>query len=122
MGTQGMMSLRGSIVRPYGIAISREMPRPPETAQLGWKGRLRQHALVHTIAQRTGRSSRSRGASLDFHYAGNGYHYEADEVRACVQRGALESAEMPLADSIQVAATADMIRSALRKESTEKPA
>jgi predicted dehydrogenase len=116
LGSDGMIGVRGSVVRPYGLTVSNEAPRPFEEAQLGLKGKLRQHALVHTIAQRTGRSSRSRGTPLDFHYAGNGYHYEADEVRTCVEAGALESSIMPLSDSIAVAATADAIRQSIRTQ------
>jgi predicted dehydrogenase len=117
-GTEGMIGLRGSIVRPYGLEVSHEAPRRPEEPQFGWRGRLRQHALVHHIAQRTGRSSRSRGRSLGYRYAGNGYHYEADEVRACLERGAGESEIMPLTDSIAVASTADLIRKAIRGQAT----
>jgi predicted dehydrogenase len=113
LGSEGMLSVRGSIVRPYGLNVSREAPRPPEEVQFGWKARLRQHALVHQIAQRTGRSSRSRINRLDHRYAGNGYHYEADEVRACVERRAGESSVMPLSDSIAVASTVDSIRRAI---------
>lgn len=116
LGSEGMIRVRGSIVRPYGLEIAREAPRRPEEAQLGWRGRLRQHGLVHQIAQRLGRSSRSRGQRTDFRYAGNGYHYEADEVRACVERGAVESAVMPLDDSIAVASTADAARRAIRNQ------
>ena len=36
-------------------------------------------------------------------YSGNGYHYEADEVRACIERGVTESGIMPLNESIAVA-------------------
>jgi predicted dehydrogenase len=118
LGTEGMIGVRGSIVRPYGLEFSHEAPRSHEAPQLGWQARIRQHPLVHHIAQRTGRSSRSRGRSLDYRYAGNGYHYEADEVRACVERGAGESAVMPLNDSIAVAATADVIRTAIRGQAT----
>jgi predicted dehydrogenase len=114
LGTQGMLGVRGSIVRPYGLSITNESPRHPETAQFGWKARLRQHALIHHIAQRTDRSSRQHGRALDYRYAGNGYHYEADEVRACIARGARDSEVMPLRDSIAVATTADAIRSAIR--------
>lgn len=116
LGSEGMIRARGSIVRPHGLDMSHEAPRRAEEAQFGWRARLRQHGLVHQIAQRTGRSSRSRGRRLDFRYAGNGYHYEADEVRACLARGAVESAVMPLNDSIAVAATADMIRQAIRNQ------
>lgn len=116
LGTQGMIGVRGSIVRPHGLNVARETPLRSEQAQFGWKARLRQHGLVHHIAQRTGRSSRSRGTRLDHRYLGNGYHYEADEVRACVERGASESAVMPLDDSIAVATTADAIRAAIRNQ------
>jgi predicted dehydrogenase len=118
LGTDGMIGVRGSIVRPHGLSVSHEAPRGAEQTQFGWKARLRQHAFVHNIAQRMGRSSRSQGDVLDFRYAGNGYHYEADEVRNCVARGAGESAVMPLSDSIAVATTADMIRAAIRKQAT----
>ncbi|HWK75552.1 MAG TPA: Gfo/Idh/MocA family oxidoreductase [Povalibacter sp.] len=117
LGSDGMISVRGSIVRPYGLHISHETPRRAEQAQYGWRARARQHGLVHNIAQRTGRSSRGRGRRFDYRYAGNGFHYEADEVSACVRRGALESANMPLSDSIAVAATSDTIRQALSNES-----
>ncbi|HEY5810144.1 MAG TPA: Gfo/Idh/MocA family oxidoreductase [Povalibacter sp.] len=114
LGTEGMLSARGSIVRPHGFAMSREPPRGYEEAQFGWRARLRQHGLVHQMAQRMDRSSRSRGARVDHRYTGNGYHYEADEVRACVRRGSVESSVMSLNDSIAVATTADTIRAAIR--------
>jgi predicted dehydrogenase len=120
LGTEGMIGVRGSIVRPYGLDVTHEAPRRPEQPQFGWHARVRQHALVHNIAQRAGRSSRSRGSRLDYRYAGNGYHYEADEVRACVERGAGESAVMPLSDSIAVASTVDMIRKAIRSQATAR--
>lgn len=114
LGAEGMIGLRGSIVRPNGLTLSQEAPRPHEKSVFGWRARLRQHALVHRIAQLTGRSSRGRGKQLNYHYEGNGYHYEADEVRACVRRGAVESVVMPLNDSVAVATTVDSIRLAVR--------
>ncbi|GLS17213.1 putative oxidoreductase [Labrys miyagiensis] len=113
LGTGGMLGMRGSIVRPHGLNLAQEAPRGPDQAQFGWRSRLRQNAFVHQVAQRTGRSSRSRGTRLDQFYAGNGYHYEADEVRICIERGSLESVIMPLDDSIAVAATTDTIRKAI---------
>lgn len=120
MGTDGMIGLRGSIVRPHGLDVSRERPRVPEHAHFGWRARLRQNALVHTIAQLAGRSSRGRGKRLHVRYRGNGYHYEADEVRACIERGAGESAVMPLNDTIAVASTADMIRASMRPQAMSR--
>ena len=114
MGTEGMIGVRGSIVRPCGLDVALEKPRLREEAQFGWKARLRQHPLIHQIAQRTGRSSRSHSKRFNFPYDGNGYHYEADEVRACVERGAIESHIMPLDESIALSSTADEIRKAIR--------
>jgi predicted dehydrogenase len=116
LGTRGMIRFRGSIVRPYGLTVSHEAPRGFEEPQFGWRARLLQHGLVHQIAQRTGRSTRGSGRRLDFRYTGNGYHYEADEVCACIKRGNGESAIMPLKDSIAVAATVDTIRNAIRSQ------
>jgi len=110
MGTDGMIGFYGSIVRPYGLVVSRQEPLHLEKAAFDWRSRIRQHGLVHRAAQFAGLSSRSRFKRLNYRYAGNGYHYEADEVRACVERGTGESTVMPLGDSIAVASTADMIR------------
>lgn len=115
-GSDGMIGVRGSIVRPHGLYITREAPIGREEAGFGYKARLRQNSLVHQIAQRLGRSSRGQGRLEPHRYSGNGYHYEADEVRACVARGATESAVMPLADSIAVAVTTDSIRRAIHDE------
>ncbi len=114
LGTDGMLSMRGSIVRPFGLNISRQLPVPSEKPVFGWRARARQHGLTHQIAQRLGRSSRHGGRHNLHPYAGNGYHYEADEVRACIERGAIESANMPLNDSIAVAQTMDSIRDEIR--------
>jgi predicted dehydrogenase len=114
LGTEGMLGLQGSIVRPFGLSLSRQAPVMAERPQFGWRARARQHGLVHQIAQLTGRSSRTRGREIMHRYSGNGYHYEAEEVRACIARGAIESTIMPLNDSIAVAKTADMIRNEIR--------
>jgi predicted dehydrogenase len=118
LGTEGMIGVRGAILRPYGLDVTHEPPRAAEAAQFNWRSRLRQHALVHAVAQHLGRSRRSRAKRLAYHYAGNGYHYEADEVRACVERGAGESAVMPLDDSVAVARTMDAICHAIRSQAT----
>lgn len=110
LGTDGMIGVRGSIVRPHGLSLASGPPLRFAGPGLDWKHKLRQSPLVHQIAQRVDRSSRGRARHLPYHYAGNGYHYEADEVRSCVERGATESATMPLEASVSVAATADEIR------------
>jgi hypothetical protein len=105
-----MIGATGSIVRPHGFRLAQQPPIAVDGAQFGWKARLRQSALVHGVAQRVGRSSRTAGRRTAITYAGNGYHYEADEVRARVEQGERESVIMPLADSIAVADTIDKIR------------
>jgi hypothetical protein len=67
-----------------------------------------------SIKLRNAQGSRSSGIGFDHRYGGNSYYYEADEVRACVERGVIESRVMPLNDSIAVAETADSIRTTLR--------
>jgi predicted dehydrogenase len=114
LGTDGMIAVRGTIVRPHGLDIRREAPLRSHEPRLDWKERLRQHPAVHQVAQRIDRSGRSRGGHRAFRYTGNGYHYEADEVRSCLERGVGESSVMPLDDSIAVADTVDAIREAIR--------
>ena len=77
-------------------------------------------AIPDRIAQLADLPGRRRGKQLNYHYAGNGYHYEADEVRACVQSGAGESAVMPLDDSIAVASTADLIRETILESANSR--
>jgi predicted dehydrogenase len=113
MGTEGMISFRGEIARPHGLDILLQAPLHLAEPIFGWRARIRQHGLVHRLAQLAGLSSRSRGKRTSFPYTGNGYHYEADEVRACVERGAGQSEVMPLEESIAVATTADTIREAV---------
>jgi predicted dehydrogenase len=110
MGTDGMISVRGSIVRPHGLDIVRQPPLRTQPPRFGTVDKLRQHPWVHQVAQRVDRSSRRRGEHHAHHYRGTGYHYEADEVRSCVERGQTESSVMPLDDSIEVAGMADSIR------------
>ena len=121
LGTHGMLSFRGSIVRPYGLYATREAPVGRDVAQFDWKSRLRQNGTVHRIAQRLGRSTRRRGALFNHHYSGNGYHYEADEVRNCVERGQNESTIMPLDDSVAVASTSDTIYAQIARLQGEQP-
>jgi predicted dehydrogenase len=112
-GTEASVGFHGSIVRPYGVRVAVEGTRGYDEARFGWRDRLRQNALVHKLAQRLDRSGRTPARHQPHHYAGNGYHYEVDEVRACIERGDTESTTMPLNDSIAVAATADRVRAAL---------
>lgn len=116
LGSEGMICFRGSIVRPHGLAISHEKVAAMEVAELGWRGRLRQNGLVHSVAQRLNQSRRGRFEQQNFFYSGNGYHYQADEVRNCVWRGAYESTTMSLGDSLAVVETTDSLRKIISKQ------
>jgi predicted dehydrogenase len=119
-GTNGLIGLKGSIVRPYGLTLANQSPLDREESQLHKRALMRQHPLVHAAAQRVGRSSRRSGTSVNRYYNGNGYHYEADEVRDCIARGDTESKIMPLTDTIAVARTADSIRQKIRAQATAR--
>ena len=43
-------------------------------------------------------------------FDGNGYQFQAQEVMACVARGALSSAVMPLEESVAIMDTMDALR------------
>jgi hypothetical protein len=49
-------------------------------------------------------------AVLEVPHEGNGYNYEAIEVANCVRTGKLESAVMPLDETLSLMRTADEIR------------
>jgi predicted dehydrogenase len=110
MGSEGAAAFAGPIFRPSGLFIVRQRPRGPAPARFDWKAKLREGGAAQRLAQITGLSSRAGATLRRIPYAGNGYHYQALEVAACIARGATESAIMPLADSIAVADTADRIR------------
>jgi hypothetical protein len=114
-GTTGKSGFRGSVVRPYRLGVAHETSRRLDKPRYSWRTRLRQCALVDQIVQRAAQSSRSPCRHLDFHYAGTGNQYEAEEVHACVARGNGESAIKPRNGSIAgLVATADTIRDAIR--------
>ncbi len=110
MGTHGKIGFHGPIARPYGLKISKHNPLGQSSLSFGWKTKVRQLSLTHTIAQLIGLSSHNQGKYHKFHYSGNGYHYQAEEVSSCIRKGAIQSDVMPLSDSIEVAKTVDRIR------------
>ncbi len=117
-GTHGTLSLGRSIVRPNMLHVIEQDPRDVEEMNLGFAARLRENGKLHAMVQRVRRFANGQGNTDRHYYAGNGYHYEADEVRRCVERGAIESETMPLSDSVAVAdqieALGAMVRARVR--------
>ena len=109
-GTTGSLALAGPVFRPHGLAALHVAPRRRAAAAVGRKAQLRESGPVQRLAQLGDRLG-LRGARVTaYPFAGNGYHYEADEVARCVRAGLTESAVMPLADSLAVAQTVDRAR------------
>jgi predicted dehydrogenase len=83
---------------------------PNEALLMGTEGWIRIHPLwwypeTMTI-DRPGQPAETR----KFPYEGNGYNYEADEVRRCLQAGKLESDVMGLDETLSIMETLDALR------------
>jgi predicted dehydrogenase len=108
-GTHGSLTLTGPLYRPSGIARRFATPRGQPRAGLSRKALFKEGDLYQRLV-RVRERLQPGGKTIGLPFAGNGYHYEAAEVAACVRAGAAESAIMPLADSLAVAATLDALR------------
>jgi predicted dehydrogenase len=113
-GTHGAIHVHAPIFRPFRLTLTKT--RPTERAKSGnlRLEKFREGALAQAVQQRLrGLASRLRSGgtqTVTRTYAGNGYHYEADEVMRCVEQGAKESGLMPLAQSVTMAALMDQAR------------
>ena len=86
-GTSGSLAFAGPIFRPHGLATLRATPRRRGAPDLGRKAQLRETGTVQRLVQLADRVG-ARGAKITaYPFAGNGYHYEADEVARCVAAG-----------------------------------
>lgn len=108
-GTHGSLTLKGPIYRPWGIERQRSGPRGAPAAGLSRKALFKEGDLYQRIGRLRDRF-RPAGTIERLPFAGNGYHYEAAEVAACIRAGQPESAVMPLADSIAVTETLHLLR------------
>jgi len=83
---------------------------PQDASLVGTEGWMRIHSpwwRPDTITL-----TRHGGKDETFHlpFEGNGYNYEAAEIMNCLRSGRLESAAMPLSESLQIMQTLDQIR------------
>jgi len=114
MGTRAQIRVHAPIYRPFRMTITpiRALERTGKRASR--MEAVRESHWVHAAYQRLDRIAAAMlglsGISRDEYYAGNGYHYEAEEVMACVREGRLESAIMPLDQSLQIVEAMDSIR------------
>jgi predicted dehydrogenase len=114
MGTRAGIHVHNPIFRPYRMTVTpiHERSEPAKNSRLET---LKESPWIHRLYQQFGRlaspilSRKSKHHTI--RYRGNGYHYEADEVKRCVLGGKIESTVMPLSESLAVMSAIDEIRS-----------
>lgn len=113
-GTEGVIHVQAPLFRPVrmqlkAVKASHRKDRPNVKIEA-----LRESSLAQGLQQRAGGLvglvRRGRGHTVARPYAGNGYQYEADEVMRVSRAGELESAVMPLSDSIAIAGLMEQAR------------
>jgi predicted dehydrogenase len=118
MGTRGAVRLHPPFYRPYRLSVTTfTEPRLGTGTAGGWKQQLKQRArrsrLVLGLYERVKPLVR-RGRTVTRRIEGNGYNYEAAEVMRCLRAGELESAVMPLDETLRIMETLDEARSQWR--------
>jgi predicted dehydrogenase len=122
-GTHGAIRVHAPIFRPFRLTLTKTRPtNRPKSGNLRLE-KFREGGLAQAVQQRLrGLAPRLRlggRQTVTRTYAGNGYHYEADEVMRCVRQGAKESRLMPLAQSVAMAALMDRARACWAAQSVE---
>jgi predicted dehydrogenase len=118
IGSKGQIRIHAPLYRPHQISISyfsetvsvvKTEPGPP-----GKLAALKQKPLVQNLYLRFGVPLLQRlrqGTSVVFEpCVGNGYQHQAAEVMSCLQAGRIQSAVMPLAQTLQVLELTDALR------------
>lgn len=83
---------------------------PNEALIKGTKGYIRVHTPFHHPTQMSIGVGKDAPITYDFPYESTGLNYEAAEVQACIKAGLIESAIMPLADSLHNLQLMDRLR------------
>ena len=108
-GTHGRIHVLAPIYRPFQMAVTKTKPSGRARRGNRLVERLRESGFAQGTQQSLARL-RGGGKAARAAYAGNGYHYEADEVARCVRKGLTQSETMPLAQSVQAAALMEEAR------------
>jgi predicted dehydrogenase len=105
-GTQGTIRIDAPIFRPFRMHLARTTPRAGDARAGGRFEALKEGTLLQTAQQRLDvlvRALRGQGGKPVLHaYAGNGYHYQAEEARMRIRAGERESPAMPLIESLHI--------------------
>lgn len=115
MGTRARIHVHPPIYRPFRMTLTSVHEKERAPSGRSWAHALKESHWVHDAHQRFSRLASSvldrNSTHYTERYAGNGYHYEADEVMHCVRSGKLESAVMPLSESLAIMEAMDTVRS-----------
>ena len=120
-GTKGMIAVGAPIYRPFRMTLTKT---PARVGRAG-PGNARMEALKEgglmqganqRLSQLAGLIRGRRSKTILKPFAGNGYHYEAQEVMTRMATGGTESPLMPLDESL---ALAGIMEKALRRSDTD---
>ncbi|MDR0541307.1 MAG: Gfo/Idh/MocA family oxidoreductase [Dysgonamonadaceae bacterium] len=91
------------------LTSSFEMVLENEARVYGEKGSLKLHRMFHMPVPLSFRANDGKETDIPLKMEGNGYNYEAAEVMACMDKGLIESAAMPLDFSLDLMSVLDEI-------------
>lgn len=92
------------------LAAAVRVDIPSEAIIMGTKGQIRVHAPIYCPVRLTLSRPEQGEEIIDLPLEGNGYNYQALEVMNCLRKGWLESATMPLDETLAIMRTMDEIR------------
>jgi len=81
-----------------------------EAEIIGESGAITIHSVWWKPSRMTVRRTRGESETFDMPYAGNGFQFEAAEFMNCLRQGRMESAMMPLEETLSIMKTLDAAR------------
>lgn len=117
VGEKGQIRLHEPFYSAHRFSVSHDAPAQASpaggaVADDGLAARIKRALAQQGVHRRIDwlRAAWRHVGSRSMPFAGNGYQFELDEVTRCLRAGRVESAVMPLADSLAVARTMDRLR------------
>lgn len=115
MTTRAQVRVHPPIYRPFRMTVTPNRQRAYAPSAASRMEALKEGHWAHQALQRSNGMAAAllnrRATQHSLLYAGNGYHYQAEEAMNCVRSGRLESPIMPHAESLGVMETLDRVRS-----------
>ncbi|MBT8079189.1 MAG: Gfo/Idh/MocA family oxidoreductase [Gammaproteobacteria bacterium] len=92
------------------LYVSLKAKASPEATIFGSRGRIHVHPPLFAPAALTVSIDGEADETIELPVAGNGYHYQVEEVVRCMAAGNMESTVMPLAETLEIMETMDTVR------------